>query len=326
MKFQSLILVVGLASLVFAASGGGQRKGEPSKAAKLFARAKPDDYMGSEACAACHAVQAKDFHTSGHASFMTGSHLPLDKQGCEGCHGPGGIHQDEDNPENINFRTLAPAESSAACLRCHASTLSETHWKRSAHSRENMACVSCHQIHPDSDPAWETGSVRKGRAGKSVAAAFKARVEPRSLLKADQATLCGQCHGAQVAEFRLNSHHPIPEGRMQCSDCHNAHPTKNSKLNVSADRDACVTCHADLAGPFVFEHDPVAGYAGAGCAECHSGHGSHNAKMLKASSRGLCAQCHTEKLAEHNPGRSCWSAGCHVAPHGSNTDPTFRRK
>ena len=28
----------------------------------------------------------------------------------------------------------------------------------------------------------------------AIAAIFLAKVEPRSLLKADQATLCGQCH------------------------------------------------------------------------------------------------------------------------------------
>lgn len=325
MKFQTLILVVGFASLVYAATGGQPQKQEASQASKLFARATPDDYMGSEACSACHEDKAKAFGTSVHASFMQSSKLPLDKQGCEGCHGPGNIHQDEDNPEVIAFRKMTPVESSAACLRCHGQTLSEVHWKRSAHSREDMSCVSCHQIHPDSDPDWENG-FHKGASTKPTAAAFVARVEPKSLLKADQATLCGQCHGAQVAEFKLNSHHPIPEGRMQCSDCHNAHPSKNAKLHVSADRDKCVTCHADLAGPFVFEHDPVAGLTGDGCAECHSSHGTNNAKMLSSSSRGLCSQCHTDKLAGHYPGRSCWSSGCHVALHGSNTDPALRRK
>ena len=110
---------------------------------------------------------------------------------------------------------------------------------------------------------------------------------------------------------------------MLCSDCHNAHPTKNDKLRQTATKDACVSCHSEFAGPFVHEHDPVAGFTGKGCAECHKPHGSHNPKMLNSFSRGLCAQCHTDKLSTHYPGRTCWTAGCHVASHGSNTDGRF---
>lgn len=110
---------------------------------------------------------------------------------------------------------------------------------------------------------------------------------------------------------------------MVCSDCHVPHPTKDSKVRKDAVKGQCVTCHTEMAGPFVFQHDPVTGHSGDGCQECHKPHGSSNPKMLNSNTRGLCAQCHTEKLGRHYPGQSCWNAGCHVAPHGSNTDPRF---
>lgn len=326
MRLQTILMIGGLATLVFGAVGAENQGSKASVAQKLFARAKPDDFMGSEGCADCHAEKAKAFTASAHAAFMVDPKLPLDRQGCEGCHGPGFIHQADENPEVIAFRGMDPKEASAACLRCHEQTLSETHWKRTAHARADLSCVSCHQIHPDSVPEWEPGAVRATGAKNPRHTVFAARVEPKTLLKADQATLCGQCHGAQVAEFRLNSHHPVPEGRMQCSDCHSAHPTTLAKMQRPDDRDKCVQCHVEFAGPFVYEHDPVAGFTGDGCAECHKAHGSHNPDLLEASSRGLCAQCHTEKLSQHHPGRSCWSAGCHVAPHGSNTDPLFLQR
>lgn len=326
MRLQTILMIGGLATLVFGAVGAEHQGGQDSIAKKLFARAKPDDFMGSEGCADCHAEKVKAFSTSAHAAFMVDPKLPQDRQGCEGCHGPGFIHQADDNPEVIPFRGMDPKEASAACLRCHEQTLSENHWKRTAHARADLSCVSCHQIHPDSDPNWEPGAVRTTGPKDPRNVVFAARVEPKSLLKADQATLCGQCHGSQVAKFRLNSHHPIPEGKMQCSDCHSAHPTTLEKMRRPDDRDKCVQCHVEFAGPFVYEHDPVAGFTGAGCAECHNAHGSHNPDLLAASSRGLCAQCHTDKLSQHYPGRTCWNAGCHVATHGSNTDPHFLKR
>jgi predicted CXXCH cytochrome family protein len=76
-------------------------------------------------------------------------------------------------------------------------------------------------------------------------------------------------------------------------------------------------------GPFAFEHDPAAGWMGDSCVECHRPHGSPNPRMLKLFSRGLCAQCHTDKGVQHYPARNCWESGCHVAHHGSNTNPLF---
>lgn len=171
------------------------------------------------------------------------------------------------------------------------------------------------------DPALP--GIKKGNAKDAKSPLFVAKVDPKSMLRADEATLCGSCHGPVLGEFRHTSHHPVPEGSMVCSDCHVPHPTKDSKVRKDAVKGQCVTCHTEMAGPFVFQHDPVTGHSGDGCQECHKPHGSSNPKMLNSNTRGLCAQCHTEKLGRHYPGQSCWNAGCHVAPHGSNTDPRF---
>jgi predicted CXXCH cytochrome family protein len=319
-------LAAGLLLLTFGVVKSEQHAARDSFADRLFARATPDDFLGDETCASCHSDKAEAFGASPHAAFVAHAGLPLEKRGCEGCHGPGSFHLDDENPENIAFRIMSPEESSKACLRCHGQTLSEAHWKKTEHSHAGMSCVSCHQIHPDSDPDLPGVSIRRGNAQDPRKPAFVARVDDKAMLRADEATLCGQCHAAQIGEFRHNSHHPVPEGRMLCSDCHAPHPTKNAKVRKDPLKDDCVTCHAEVAGPFVFEHDPVAGHTGLGCQECHRAHGSNNPKLLNSMSRGLCAQCHTDKLFQHYPGRSCWASGCHVAPHGSNTDPRFLRR
>ncbi len=325
MKVQVLFLAAGIALLSYGFTGSPQNKGA-SQAERLFARATPDDYMSDAGCAECHDGIAKNFPSSPHAALVSDPSLPLDKKGCQGCHGPGNIHQAEEDAEVISFRKMTPKESAAACLRCHAQTLSENHWKRTEHARADLSCVSCHQIHTDTDPAWETHALKKGKAGDPRTPMFVAKVDPKAMLKADEATLCGQCHPSTIAEFRTSNHHPVPEGRVVCSDCHTPHPTKDAKLTHDSLKGKCVTCHTDKAGPFTFEHDPVAGFTGNGCQECHRPHGANNPKMLNSVTRGLCAQCHTDKLATHYPGRTCWNAGCHVASHGSNTDPRFLKQ
>jgi DmsE family decaheme c-type cytochrome len=194
-----------------------------------------------------------------------------------------------------------------------------------------VSCVDCHAIHQDPHNRVPKDKPQKG--GKFVQSALFANAPPgRKLLKADEPTTCGACHQPELNEFRQNFHHPVPEGRLVCSDCHEIHPRRAAEKQTAAHtrlrpaKEMCVTCHAEKAGPFVYEHDSVVGLTGEGCMECHRPHGSPNPKMLTSFSRGACANCHTDKANNHFPGRSCWQAGCHVAMHGSNNDPLFLRR
>lgn len=284
----------------------------------LFAQAKHEDFLGEKKCAECHDDVVAKFPKSAHAMYMHVPGASIDKQGCEACHGPGAFHTREENSQIISYTKISPKEVSDACLRCHGDVMKKSHWRSEAHARANVSCVSCHQIHPKEQANPNAGD--RGLVKKQVFAAVK---ESNPLLKADEPTLCNECHKTEVSQFRQNSHHPVPEGRLICSDCHSIHPSNSDRTKVATTKEKCVSCHGDIAGPFAFEHDPVAGWTGGGCAECHRAHGSHNPTLLKSFSRGLCAQCHTEKLTSHHPGQSCWNAGCHVAIHGSNTSPLF---
>lgn len=284
---------------------------------RLFHDAHPADFVGEAKCAKCHTDTAANFTKSAHAIYMHGPGLTPDKQGCEGCHGPGAVHLREKDPQIIDYAKISPKEVADACLRCHGDLIQKPHWRSEAHARAGVSCVSCHQIHPqvpgDNPAAGDRGIVKKQ--------IFAATRNSNPLLKADEPTLCNRCHQLEVAQFRLNSHHPIPEGRMLCSDCHTIHPTRGDGLKVVNVKQQCASCHAQVAGPFVYEHDPVAGWMGGGCIDCHKPHGSNNPTLLNPFSRSLCNQCHTDKAASHHPGQSCWSSGCHVAIHGSNTSP-----
>ena len=47
---------------------------------------------------------------------------------------------------------------------------------------------------------------------------------------------------------------------------------------AGTNEEACLKCHVDKRGPFVFEHAPV---RIEGCETCHIPHGSMNAKLLR---------------------------------------------
>lgn len=282
----------------------------------LFAEATQSDYLGDQACEPCHRSYVISFRNSAHAPYMAGAHLPPDQRGCEACHGPGAIHLREVlEPKGvIRYSKIKPEEASRACMRCHGATMRPSQWHRTAHARAGLSCIDCHQIHH-----------RVGTSHPSTPTALPSLPAAPShpLLKGEEVAMCSHCHAREANEFKLNFHHPLPEGRLLCTDCHDVHPTRESVKRVRLIREMCTHCHADKTGPFTFEHDPAAGWMGDSCLECHRPHGSPNPHLLKLFSRGLCAQCHTDKGVQHYPARNCWESGCHVAHHGSNSNPLF---
>jgi DmsE family decaheme c-type cytochrome len=102
--------------------------------------------------------------------------------------------------------------------------------------------------------------------------------------------VCFTCHKEQRTQISKPSHHPIPEGKMGCSDCHNPHGSVGPKLmKRDSVNDTCYTCHMEKRGPFVHTHEPVA----EDCSNCHNPHGTTAENLLKARPPFLCHQCHT---------------------------------
>ena len=182
---------------------------------------------------------------------------------------------------------------------------------------KDMGCESCH-----------------GPGSKHVAAGGGAGtiVNPKK-----SPETCFQCHLDKKAEFSLPYTHPVLSGKVSCSDCHNPHKgnaIKGGGTQLSGKNETCFQCHKQQFGPFVFRHDAVRD----GCTTCHSPHGSVNQKMLTERNQTLCLKCHADtgaKLANPTLGPSgghlsnvqrgaCWSAGCHEAVHGSNTNSELR--
>ncbi len=235
---------------------------------------------------------------------------------CQSCHGESEKHLSSKSaaPDIIfGSKTVgshAPSEAkdqNKACLTCHDKDQKRTHWEGGAHQVADVACTSCHETHTAHDKVRD---------------------------KKTQPEVCFTCHKDQRAQIGKFSHHPIGEGKVSCSDCHNPHGSAGPKLlNKNTVTETCYTCHAEKRGPFLWEHQPVT----EDCTNCHTPHGSNITPLLKSRAPFMCQECHDGPHVSKNPiagnaegiqgglttvpsesftGRACMN--CHSMVHGSN--------
>ena len=244
---------------------------------------------------------------------------------CQACHGESDAHVK--NAEGKATRpapdVLFGAKSSSyssygrspsatqntACLSCHDKDLKRTHWAGGAHQVGDVACASCHESHTAHDKVRD---------------------------KQTQTEVCFACHKEQRADSIKYSHHPIGEGKVVCSDCHNPHGSAGPKLlKKNTVTETCYTCHAEKRGPFLWEHQPVT----EDCTNCHTPHGSNLTPLLKSRPPFLCDECHNgphNSVKPYGPGAAVGRPGaempyddrsaagracmnCHNMIHGSNS-------
>lgn len=293
------------------------------------------DFVGNAVCAGCHAPYSALVDQTPHGSPEIGN-------GCEGCHGAGAGHVRQmataTSPAAIEVgRSLifsfdqSPSENAGRCIGCHEGNQDTQHFDHSEHQLNGVACQDCHSPH-----LTAAGSADSGEPGLEpliqrdfIRNAPLRREEDRwlneRLLREGQPDLCFGCHATIEGQFALPTHHPVPEGLVACTDCHNPHGSRNLLMLRSANSETCVGCHVEKRGPFVFEHAPV---KVEGCTSCHTPHGSVNRMLLlRREERFLCLQCHVDPFAPNVPhGRLGFQTSgdcirCHVAVHGSNSSP-----
>ena len=155
-------------------------------------------------------------------------------------------------------------------------------WAGSIHAQNGVGCTSCHKIHQ----SREVTGVMKA---DGMAVSHGTAPAPKGALRKPQAQLCYDCHKEQRAQFMQSSHHPVREGLMQCSSCHDVHGANLTTLKTAErTNDLCTRCHKRQAGPFVYEHAPVE----ESCLTCHNPHGTVANNLLKQGEPFLCLQCH----------------------------------
>ncbi len=308
---RALAAVAGM--LYFAGAGGA-----------FAADAKKDLVLNGDAkCTRCH-DEGDDYPVLAIGKTRHGVMADGRTPTCTSCHGESDHHVNK--PENAVERPKpdvlfkgknrsAPQAQNGQCLACHQTDAKRSHWEGSQHQSADVACTSCHQVHTAHDKVRD---------------------------KATQPEVCFTCHKEQRTQVNKPSHHPIPEGKMACSDCHNPHGSVGPKLmKRDSVNDTCYTCHMEKRGPFVHTHEPVA----EDCSNCHNPHGTTAENLLKARPPFLCHQCHTPhggqvaQLAGQGQSTSLLSGtssgksginytmargclNCHTQVHGTNNPST----
>jgi DmsE family decaheme c-type cytochrome len=271
-------------------------------------------------CANCHTEQ--------HASTAPTAHgAKNDASGsmCMACHGDASAHVADPmkvKPVNRLGKNVPPAEKAAVCMTCHAGNRHLSFWEAGKHARNDVACSDCHSIH--------------GRSKEP-------RIAPFTTTSRDnESDMCGTCHQQIRAATLKPSHHPIVEGKVKCSDCHNPHGAlTHAMVKQETVNQQCYSCHSEKRGPYVFSHPPV----DENCVSCHNPHGSSHTFLLNEKVPNLCQDCHdwsrhpgsfyggqhawtiregmTGTPGAVNPGastrfiaRACLN--CHNSVHGSN--------
>ena len=268
-------------------------------------------------------------HEEAHASIALSHHgAKNDAQGsmCQACHGDATAHLKDpagSKPANPMKKGAPAAEKAAVCMTCHAGNRHLAFWESGKHAKNDVACTNCHDIH--------------AKGGAQHVAPFTTTSRP---IEAD---VCGTCHKQVRNATNKMSHHPIIEGKVKCSDCHNPHGALSpAMVKHETVNQQCFSCHADKRGPFVFGHPPVE----ENCLSCHTPHGSSHGKLLNEKVPNLCQDCHvtgrhptafygsaqgwTRPDGTPNTGvssrfiaRGCLN--CHNSIHGSNA-PSNRGK
>jgi DmsE family decaheme c-type cytochrome len=253
--------------------------------------AEATGFVGDAACKECHAASWESHALSFHGKTWTGKGY-----GCESCHGSAAEHlKSPDKTNIIGPGTKDPDRQEALCRDCHGAGPRFMYWDDSVHKRQDVVCTSCHTLHtkkPD-----------------------KAAIGER----------CLSCHRDVRAETTRFSHHPIVEGKVGCSDCHDPHGSpSDAMLKAESINLLCYTCHAEKRGPYVWQHPPVE----ENCLICHAPHGSKTGKLLNERLPNLCQECHNagghpsnaygsqSSFSSIASGRSCLN--CHGQVHGSN--------
>jgi len=151
---------------------------------------------------------------------------------------------------------------------------------------------------------------------------------PEFLLKASEPALCFQCHTDVKPAFDMPFHHPVNEGVVKCSDCHDVHGTfGNNNLRSTPIRIWFAPSATPMCAVLSFTSTPRSRRRDAWLATRRTVRRTPAAEY--AQRQHMCNQCHSPVAAGTVHGMNAGSAellpciSCHTMIHGSNLNQAF---
>lgn len=312
-KWQRLS-TVGIFVLFVTVWAATQQPKRPEPLAKIKAA-----YVGSKVCFECHIDVARVWAQVKHSKWMLDEKLPKHLQGCEACHGPGGLHVFQRPGNIVAWSKLSIADQNDICLQCHQNVTHEK-WNASPHGlgkQHTPSCIACHEVHKPVERHW--------------------------MLKASASQLCLKCHNDIPARANARQHHSVSGQASKCAACHDAHDGTIPGMLKAPLMKLCERCHEisdikpkDHTPEFVKEHGKKFKPTNRLCRSCHGRNGCqdcHGIEMphpqgfstkhgeVATSQPQVCSRCHQRndcnKCHESAPPSSHDSEDYAVKGHGN---------
>jgi predicted CXXCH cytochrome family protein len=203
--FAILLVFAGLFMAITVATTGRseEEKEKPKSYMDSYTGAAAEN-IGSDKCLICHVKDkvVPKSPTSHIAILDSNKDCKYFGFGCEGCHGPGSMHNGD--PKGIlNPTRMNKDEVNTVCSKCHAEkgSFQEKTWEKSRHFiSAGLGCLACHSGHSEYANFLNTAKVTD---------------------------LCFTCH-AQIKEaFEGGKHNGADPKIMTCVMCHNPHDIPN---------------------------------------------------------------------------------------------------
>jgi predicted CXXCH cytochrome family protein len=196
----AILSVISLLVALNAATVGRseEQKEKPKSYMDSYTGAKAEN-IGSDKCLMCHSDKtALEGSKSHFAALDRNKDSKYFGFGCEGCHGPGSLHNG-DPKAILNPSKMDKTEVTNVCSKCHLEkgSFKEETWEKSRHFvKAGLGCLACHSGHS----------------------------EFASYLKNEKVTdLCFTCHSQIKEDFEAGKHNGADPKVMTCAMCHNPH-------------------------------------------------------------------------------------------------------